>query len=179
MKKYIYINICATALLLASCQSEELIHQTEGEGYIQLSSIEIDKNVQTRATDEIMGVKIIAADGTVYKQTDDWTELQGVNFLVPAGTTYTIEAYSASKNESQGFDAEPYYSGKEELTVKANTAHNVEIVCKLSQSMVTVSYSDNFKKHFSWDDSRVIVFDVVLREFAVISLYLSFQKIGG
>lgn len=149
MKKYIYINICATALLLASCQSEELIHQTEGEGYIQLSSIEIDKNVQTRATDEIMGVKIIAADGTVYKQTDDWTELQGVNFLVPAGTTYTIEAYSASKNESQGFDAEPYYSGKEELTVKANTAHNVEIVCKLSQSMVTVSYSNNFKKHFS------------------------------
>ena len=37
----------------------------------------------------------------------------------------------------------------------------------------------NFKKHFSWDDSRVIVFDVVLREFAVIFLYLSFQKIGG
>ena len=35
----------------------------------------------------------------------------------------------------------------------------------------------NFKKHFSWDDSRVIVFDVVLREFSIVLLDLAFDEI--
>lgn len=141
--------IMTGTISLASCQSDDLSDTTSEKGYIQISSIEINKNVQVKTTDEPIGIKITDTNGIVFKEVSDWTSLQGESFLVPAGTTYTIEAYSASKTEGQGFDAEPYYSGKEELTVKANTAHNVEVVCKLSQSMVTVSYSDNFKKHFS------------------------------
>lgn len=153
MKKIIYIKTLLLtfigATLIASCQSEELVQYENGDGYIQLSSVELDKSVQTRATSETMAIKISNSDGTIFQQANDWTELQGQSFLVPAGNTYTIEAYSYGKTIEQGFDVVPYYSGSEELTVKANTAHTVDVVCGLAQSMVTVSYSENFKSHFS------------------------------
>lgn len=153
MKKIIQINTLFLtfigATLIASCQSEELVQYEKGDGYIQLSSVELDKSVQTRATSETMAIKISNSDGTVFQQANDWTELQGQSFLVPAGNTYTIEAYSYGKTIEQGFDVAPYYSGSEELTVKANTAHTVDVVCGLAQSMVTVSYSESFKSHFS------------------------------
>lgn len=154
MKKIIQINTVLLtflgAILIASCQSDELAQYENGDGYIQLSSVELDKSVQTRATGETMAIKITnSSDGTVFQQANDWTELQGKSFLVPAGNTYTIEAYSYGKTIEQGFDVAPYYSGSEEVTVKANTAHTVDVVCGLAQSMVTVSYSESFKSHFS------------------------------
>lgn len=154
MKKIIQINTMLLtflgATLIASCQSDELAQYENGDGYIQLSSVELDKSVQTRATGETMAIKITnSSDGTVFQQANDWTELQGKSFLVPAGNTYTIEAYSYGKTIEQGFDVAPYYSGSEEVTVKANTAHTVDVVCGLAQSMVTVSYSESFKNHFS------------------------------
>lgn len=145
-----FLVACTGIVLISSCQSDELSQYEQGDGYIQLSSVELDKKVQTRATgDETMAIKITNAEGTIFKQADDWTELQGQSFLVPAGSTYTIEAYSYGKTIEQGFDVAPYYSGSEELTVKANTAHTVDVVCGLTQSIVTVSYSENFKSHFS------------------------------
>ena len=145
-----FLVACTGIILISSCQSDELSQYEQGDGYIQLSSVELDKKVQTRATDgETMAIKITNAEGTIFKQADDWTELQGQSFLVPAGSTYTIEAYSFGKTIEQGFDVAPYYSGSEELTVKANTAHTVDVVCGLAQSMVTVSYSESFKSHFS------------------------------
>lgn len=136
------------AIIMASCQSDEF-GQFDGEGYIQLSSVELDKSIQTRADDETMAIKITGPDGSIFQQTNDWTDLQGKSFLVPAGNTYTVEAYSYGKTIEQGFEAAPYYSGSEELTVKANTAHTVDLVCSLAQSMVTVSYTEAFKSHFS------------------------------
>lgn len=151
--KFINIKILLLVVigiaLTVSCQSDELIQYEHGDGYIQLSSVELDKNIQTRTASEIMSVKITNSDGSIFQEANDWTELQGKSFLVPAGKTYTIQAYSYGKTIEQGFDASPYYSGSEELIVKANTAHTVNVVCGLAQSMVTVSYSDNFKNYFS------------------------------
>lgn len=152
MKNIIKLNTlilaCTGATIITSCQSDKF-DQFDGEGYIQLSSVELDKSVQTRAGNETMAIKISGPDGSIFQQANDWTELQGKSFLVPAGNTYTIEAYSYGKTIEQGFEAAPYYSGSEELTVKANTAHTVDLVCGLAQSMVTVSYTEAFKSHFS------------------------------
>lgn len=133
--------------MLASCRSE--MDENKGFGYLQLSSIGLDKSVTSRSGGEIIAVKITGADGTVFKEADDWTQLQGESFLVPAGGEYTVEAYSANKTLAEGFEAQPYYRGSEKLTVKANTSHTVDVECKLAQSLVKVSYSDNFKSHFS------------------------------
>ena len=145
--KYIRTGLILSACMFVSCQSE--IDENKGFGYVQLSSVGLDKSVTSRSGNEVMAVKITGADGVVFKEADDWTQLQGESFLVPAGKEYTVEAYSSNKTLAEGFEAQPYYRGSEKIIVEANTSHTVEVECKLAQSLVNISYSDNFKSHFS------------------------------
>lgn len=146
-------NILVTSLfllagLVSSCQSE--IEEEKGYGYLQLSSVDVNKNVTTRAdvtSSEAIAVDILDASAAVVKHADDWTELNDV--LLPVAT-YTIKAYSAGKDkEAQGFEAAPYYEGQEEVAIEANKAKAVEITCKLAQAMVSVNCSESFKTAFS------------------------------
>lgn len=134
--------------LVSSCQSE--IEEGEGYGYLQLSSVDVNKNVTTRAdvtSSEAIAVDILDASAAVVKHADNWTELN--NVLLPVAT-YTIKAYSADKDkEAQGFEAAPYYEGQEEVAIEANKAKAVEITCKLAQAMVSVNCSESFKTAFS------------------------------
>lgn len=134
--------------LVSSCQSE--IEEGEGYGYLQLSSVDVNKNVTTRAdvtSSETIAVDILDASAAVVKHADNWTELN--NVLLPVAT-YTIKAYSADKDkEAQGFEAAPYYEGQEEVAIEANKAKAVEITCKLAQAMVSVNCSESFKTAFS------------------------------
>lgn len=169
MKSYIY-NILGASLaagLMLSCQSDELAGGT-GDAYIQISSVNVDKTLTTRAEgSEQIAVDILNEDGSTFKHADDWTALQGQTFLVQAGTKYTVKAYSFGKTVSQGFDAVPVYSGEKELTVKAGVNQTVDVTCKLAQSMVSVSYSDKFKQHFS---------DYSAKVYGGESYFLSFGK---
>lgn len=134
--------------LISSCQSE--IDEAKGYGYLQLSSVDVNKSVTTRAditSSEAIAVDILNASNTVVKHADDWKTLDDV--LLPVAT-YTIKAYSADKNmETQGFDALPYYEGQSSVAIEANKAKTVEIICKLAQTMVSVSCSESFKSTFS------------------------------
>jgi hypothetical protein len=134
--------------LISSCQSE--IDEAKGYGYLQLSSIDVNKGVTTRAditSSEAIAVDILNASNAVVKHADDWKTLDDV--LLPVAT-YTIKAYSADKNmETQGFDALPYYEGQSGIAIEANKAKTVEITCKLAQTMVSVSCSESFKSTFS------------------------------
>lgn len=143
----IMIGLFLGAGLLSSCQSE--MEEAKGYGYLQLSSVDVNKNVTTRAdvtSSETIAVDILDASAAVVKHADNWTELNDV--LLPVAT-YTIKAYSADKDkEAQGFDAAPYYEGKEEVAIEANKAKAVNITCKLAQSMVSISCSESFKSTF-------------------------------
>lgn len=134
--------------LISSCQSE--IDEAKGYGYLQLSSVDVNKSVTTRAditNSEAIAVDILNASNAVVKHADDWKTLDDV--LLPVAT-YTIKAYSADKNmETQGFDALPYYEGQSSVAIEANKAKTVEITCKLAQTMVSVSCSESFKSTFS------------------------------
>lgn len=134
--------------LISSCQSE--IDEVKGYGYLQLSSVDVNKSVTTRAditSSEAIAVDILNASNAVVKHADDWKTLDDV--LLPVAT-YTIKAYSADKNmETQGFDALPYYEGQSSVAIEANKAKTVEITCKLAQTMVSVSCSESFKSTFS------------------------------
>ena len=143
----IMIGLFLGAGLVSACQSE--IEEEKGYGYLQLSSVDVNKNVTTRAdvtSSETIAVDILDASAAVVKHADNWTELNDV--LLPVAT-YTIKAYSADKDkEAQGFDAAPYYEGKEEVAIEANKAKAVNITCKLAQSMVSISCSESFKSTF-------------------------------
>ena len=145
--KYITTELILSVCMFVSCQNE--MDENKGLGYLQLSSVHLDKSVISRTASEVMAVKITGADGTVFTEADDWTQLQGKLIQVPVGGEYTIEAYSSNKILSEGFEAEPYYSGSEKVTVEPNTSHTVEVESKLAQCLVKVSYSDSFKSYFS------------------------------
>lgn len=134
--------------LISSCQSE--IDEAKGYGYLQLSSIDVNKGVETRADiteSEAIAVDICDESNAVVQHADDWRNLDDV--ILPVAT-YTIKAYSADKNmETQGFDAQPYYAGQKDVVIEANKAKNVNITCKLAQTMVSVNCSETFKSTFA------------------------------
>lgn len=146
-------NILVTGLfllagLVSSCQSE--MEEAKGYGYLQLSSVDVNKSVTTRAditSTEAIAVDVIDESALVVKHADDWNEMNDV--LLPVAT-YTIKAYSADKDkEAQGFDAAPYYEGQTEVAIEANKAKAVEITCKLAQAKVSINCSESFKTAFS------------------------------
>lgn len=134
--------------LISSCQSE--IDEAKGYGYLQLSSVDVNKGVETRADiteSEAIAVDILDESNAVVQHADDWRNLDDV--ILPVAT-YTIKAYSADKNmETQGFDAQPYYAGQKDVVIEANKAKNVNITCKLAQTMVSVNCSETFKSTFA------------------------------
>lgn len=134
--------------LISSCQSE--IDEAKGYGYLQLSSIDVNKGVETRADiteSEAIAVDILDESNAVVQHADDWRNLDDV--ILPVAT-YTIKAYSADKNmETQGFDVQPYYAGQKDVVIEANKAKNVNITCKLAQTMVSVNCSETFKSTFA------------------------------
>lgn len=133
--------------LMCSCQSE--MEESKGYGYLQLSSVDINKNVTSRVDiteSESVALDIVDESGAVVKHADNWTDLKSV--LLPVAA-YTIKAYSAEKDkEAQGFEAAPYYEGQEEVVIEANKNKAVEITCKLAQAMVSVNCSESFKTAF-------------------------------
>lgn len=146
-------NILVTSLfllagLVSSCQSE--IEEAKGYGYLQLSSVDVNKTVTSRAdvtSSEAIAVDVLDESEAVVKHADDWKDLNDV--LLPVAT-YTIKAYSADKDkEAQGFEALPYYGGQTEVAIEANKAKAVEVTCKLAQSMVSINCSESFKNTFS------------------------------
>lgn len=93
-------NILVTSLFLlaglaSSCQSE--IDEAKGYGYLQLSSVDVNKSVITRAditASETIAVDILDASNAVVQHADDWKNLDDV--ILPVAT-YTVKAYSADK----------------------------------------------------------------------------------
>ena len=144
----IMIGLFLCVGLISSCQSE--IDEAKGYGYLQLSSIDVNKGVETRADiteSEAIAVDILDESNAVVQHADDWRNLDDV--ILPVAT-YTIKAYSADKNmETQGFDAQPYYAGQKDVVIEANKAKNVNITCKLAQTMVSVNCSETFKSTFA------------------------------
>lgn len=143
----IMIGLFLGAGLVSSCQSE--IDEAKGYGYLQLSSVDVNKSVITRAditASETIAVDILNASNAVVQHADDWKNLDDV--ILPVAT-YTVKAYSADKTiETQGFDAQPYYEGQSSVAIEANKAKTVNITCKLAQTMVSVNRSESFESTF-------------------------------
>lgn len=142
------IGLFLVAGLFFSCQSE--MEKSKGYGYLQLSSVDINKEVTSRADiteSEILAIDILDESGGVVKHADNWTDLN--NVLLPVAT-YTLKAYSADKEkDAQGFEALPFYEGQKEVIIEKDKNKAVEITCKLAQAMVSVNCSESFKTAFA------------------------------
>lgn len=144
----IMIGLFLGAGLITSCQSE--IDEAKGYGYLQLSSVDVNKGITTRSDiteSEAIAVDILDESNAVVQHADDWRNLNDVLLRVAA---YTVKAYSADKDmETQGFDVLPYYEGQSSVLIEANKAKSVKVTCKLAQTMVSVNSSETFKSTFT------------------------------
>lgn len=150
MKQYIYIAylICFT-IGLVSCQENDSLTEKDGYGYLQVSSIEMDKNIipQSKASGSTLALDILQGDNLI-KHVDDWTTLKTENIVLPVGQ-YLVKAYPMGQEMSQGLEAKPYYQGEANVNIQKDVAQNVSITCTLAQSMVSVTYTDRFKAAFT------------------------------
>lgn len=162
MKKIIYtIPLLFLLLTVASCQDDK--NEVDGHGYLQLSSVEVNKNVVIEPTSSVsrmatradetnsiqLALDILKGDEVV-KHVDNWTQLRDEAVKLEIGE-YTLRAYSfgEGKNKNaQGVEAAPFYMGETTVTIQKDVNKTAEIKCTLSQCMVSLSYSANFKKAF-------------------------------
>ena len=144
------------ALLFASCSDENgLDSGATGKLNISLkpdysltSSVGEDSRATQSQAPEInladVTIHIVKDDGSVDKEFP-YSELEA-NSTLPTGA-YTLEAYYGSEND-EGFE-KPYFYGAAEFHIYDSETSNPEVFISLSNSMVSVTYSEAFKNYFS------------------------------
>lgn len=139
--KYVAMAAIATTVL-SSCSNEEELLAT-GEGTVYLStSVNSDVKVRSRATlDELRQSAMVWISNSkgVVRQFDNANAIpsEGVKLLADK---YVAEAW-AGDSVPASFEYR-YFKGQQEFTIVNNDKKSVEIVCKIANSVVTVSYAD-------------------------------------
>lgn len=99
-------------------------------------------------------LSVKAYDETVYACTDyekfNNGECENVELRVG---NYTVFA-DLGNPEVEGFD-QPYYSGSKDIHLEKGDNVDVELECKLANSILKINYTENFKKYFSTYSSYV------------------------
>ncbi|MDE6683206.1 MAG: DUF4493 domain-containing protein, partial [Muribaculaceae bacterium] len=152
----------STGLLLAgamagmiSCSSEEGFRTDGPDGKIVLNlSSDARVIMNTRADDTKVsvvpepsqfGISFEKQDGSFSK---NWVNVDAFNRegVFPIGT-YTLSA-TYGDMEQEGFEL-PCFSASQSVTVEAGTESHVQLTATLSNAMVSVRYSDDFKSRFA------------------------------
>lgn len=149
------LTVVAAGLIIAGC-SDSYNPNSSQNGRIY-ASFDLDAEVITSAgvskapsrqamavTASQLAIDLNSEDGRVSRHWDS-PDLFPVDEDFPVGA-YTMEASYGSASD-QGF-GKPYYHGSTTLTVKDSETTPVSITATLANAMVSVSFTDNFKKFF-------------------------------
>lgn len=149
------LTVVAAGMIIAGC-SDSYNPNSSQNGRIY-ASFDLDAEVITSAgvskspsrqamavTASQLAIDLNSEDGRVSRHWDS-PDLFPVDEDFPVGA-YTMEASYGSPDD-QGYD-KPYYHGSTTLTVKDSETTPVSITATLANAMVSVSFTDNFKKFF-------------------------------
>lgn len=150
------LTVVAAAALLTGCD-DSVGSTSEKQGRIfptvsvnadVISSENAQSGTKSRASMGVdpsqLAIDLNSADGSVVRHWDSLDQFPtGEDWAVGA---YTMEASYGSLDE-EGIN-KPYYYGRTEFTVKDSETTPVKLTAQLANSMVTVSYTENFKKYF-------------------------------
>lgn len=143
-------------VLMVSCQQEQDF-SNENIGYLRLDlgvNTSAISRAETPYNPKQIAVQIIAKDGEIVKQTNDWTEWEGEQIALPVGA-YTLKASSAGfDGKTSGFD-KPYYAGSAEINIEKDKEVNETITCTLANVKVTVNFDQSFIDAFKKADVTV------------------------
>lgn len=151
--KIIIANLIAIILCLCSCSSEDSPTIT-GSGFIELNIssnpnvLYSSQNLIQEATiipqPEDYTLKISKIDGSISQSWESFKDFPQ-NMPTQIGSYRLTATYGDI--DSEGFDC-PYYEGSTTIQVAENSTSNANIECKLANSMITLSYTDEFKAFF-------------------------------
>ena len=151
--KIIIANFLAIILCLCSCSSEDSPTIT-GSGFIELNIssnpnvLYSSQNLIQEATiipqPEDYTLKISKIDGSISQSWESFKDFPQ-NMPTQIGSYRLTATYGDI--DSEGFDC-PYYEGSTTIQVAENSTSNANIECKLANSMITLSYTDEFKAFF-------------------------------
>lgn len=163
------LTVVAAGMIIAGC-SDSYNPNSSQNGRIY-ASFDLDAEVITSAgvskspsrqamavTASQLAIDLNSEDGRVSRHWDS-PDLFPVDEDFPVGA-YTMEASYGSPDD-QGYD-KPYYHGSTTLTVKDSETTPVSITATLANAMVSVSFTDNFKKFFQEYTPSLIAGDVNL-----------------
>ena len=130
---------------LHGCEKEGL----DNAGYIMLN-ISKDESVEvitTRAESEpVFSIEVVNAGGVTVASYDDHRELAENPLRLQPGI-YTVKGSTGEKGGDAVF-GKPVYAGEDQVTVEAGKVSSANIVCTLSQVMVTVESSEEVDASF-------------------------------
>lgn len=130
-----------------ACDVEENARQAPGYVYL---AVEQDATLLTKAenpvTDEVLSVAFINAEKDTVKSYQDFTaEVKDTKVILPAGL-YTVAVRSAGEKKADW--ETPFYAGTQEVEVKAGEISTAKVVCKITNTKVSVVYGQSIKDHF-------------------------------
>ena len=145
--KYVYnILLILSTVFFFSCQENDELAGNSKIGYLRLT-VANDASTTTRAdvpenyNPKQIAVQILKSDGSVFKETDDFSKWGSEPIEIPAGN-YTIKASSANwDGMAAEYDA-PYYTGSTEVKILGDQEVNATVTCRLANVKVTVKYDE-------------------------------------
>lgn len=144
MKRIIgFLLIIGYVTGLTGCTNED--KAMGNRGYLRLG-VESDVTLQTKAAYAAsLNVTILdAADDTV-KHLTNFDPALNDRIELEAGA-YSVIVTSGNR-DSAAWET-PFFYGKEECRIVADQLSDVQVVCKIANTKVTVDYSDSFKTYF-------------------------------
>lgn len=159
MKHIIYpIAAIAMTFCISSCAMKDEIWETlkpsqstlpEGKLVLGVVANEPQHTRAGQSTDDFyVQIKGTAEVSDVVRTYDAASEMNGAVTL-PIGT-YSVEAHSPGELLRQM--SSPYYKGESTIEILPNVKSEAEVECKMANSLVSVTISDEFKAKFkSWD----------------------------
>lgn len=158
MKKIYTLIFVLFVIIFSACQADEdkIAQQT---GYLRLN-IGQSHSMETKAKEtynpKMFSVKILDEKGQQYGSIiEDVSESVAKEIPLKVGS-YTVQVYSANYDEEAGF-GKAYYSGSTKVTIEGGKTTQASVTCTLANVMVTVRFSDDFKKKFEGRDFTVQV----------------------
>lgn len=131
--------------LLHGCEKDGL----GNAGYITLN-ISKDESVEVITTkvesEPVFRIEVVNAGGVIVASYDDHRELAENPLRLQPGT-YTVKGSTGEKGGDAVF-GKPVYTGEDQVTVEAGKVSSANIVCTLSQVMVTVESSEEVDAAF-------------------------------
>ena len=150
--------ILLSFVFMVSCQQEQDF-SNGNIGYLRLDlgvNTSAISRAETPYNPKQIAVQIIAKDGEVVKETNDWTEWESQQIALPVGM-YTLKASSAGfDGKTSGFD-KPYYAGSAEINIEKDKEVNETVICTLANVKVTVNFDQSFIDAFK--EAKVTVDD--------------------